>query len=211
MPTPTMPSPLGDTARLILEEALRLFAERGFDGVSVSDVATAAGVSKANVFHHFGSKQALYLEVLNSSMAIFNEISDYLEPDRAPIEQRLYHFIEANAVHLQQHPHSAQVVLRELLENRSEITEQLAERTTDAQFRQLHGLIQEAQQAGEIRAEVDPAALVVMMLGAVVFPFQVRSLIEHQPEVKFADDPTHYSRLLVDILLNGISTKERER
>ncbi|MEM9304122.1 MAG: TetR/AcrR family transcriptional regulator [Pseudomonadota bacterium] len=40
--------------------ALRLFGLRGVDGVSIAEIATAAGMSKANVMHHYGSKGALY-------------------------------------------------------------------------------------------------------------------------------------------------------
>jgi len=203
--------PANETVQTILAEALQLFAERGFDGVSVSDVAKAAGVSKANIFHHFGNKQALYMDVLKSSLNEFSQLTEYLQPQRAPIEQRLQHFLQAQAAHLQQHQQSAQVVLRELLENRSEVTQQLAEQTTDAQFRQLLALLQEGQQTGEIRAEVDLTALMVMMLGAVVFSFQARSLLRHQPEAEFTDDPEQYSRLMADILLHGISTKETNK
>lgn len=202
---------LTQTVQNILAEARHLFALRGFDGVSINDVAVAVGVSKSNIFHHFGTKQALYLEVLKSSLDRFNEMTGHLEPETAPIEQRLYRFLEANATHLQQDPEPALLVLRELLEDRSEVTQQLAEQVTDAQFKQLFTLLQEAQEAGEIRAEVDLAALVLMMIGSVVFQFQVRSLIQHHPEVGFDDDPGEYSRLLVDILLNGISKKGTEK
>lgn len=203
--------PANETVQTILAEALQLFAERGFDGVSVSDVAKAAGVSKANIFHHFGNKQTLYMEVLKSSLNEFSQLTEYLQPQRAPIEQRLQHFLQAQAAHLKQHQQSAQVVLRELLENRSEVTQQLAEQTTDAQFRQLLALLQEGQQTGEIRAEVDLTAMMVMMLGAVVFSFQARSLLRNQPEAEFTNDPEQYSRLMADILLHGISTKETNK
>ena len=43
----------------ILAAAGDLFAERGADAVSGADVARAAGVSRATVFNHFGSKRAL--------------------------------------------------------------------------------------------------------------------------------------------------------
>lgn len=49
----------------IVDVSLRLFARRGIDGVSVSEVALAAGVSKANVMHHFGSKNGLYAACLD--------------------------------------------------------------------------------------------------------------------------------------------------
>ncbi len=44
---------------VIRDEALRLFAERGPDAVSLRQVAAAAGVSPALVVHHFGSKEGL--------------------------------------------------------------------------------------------------------------------------------------------------------
>ncbi len=208
MPNKVADSPLNETARHILSEARQLFAERGFDGVSINDVATAAGVSKANIFHHFGSKQALYMEVLKLSLNEFGELTEHLQPERAPLEQRLQHFLQAKASHLHQHPDSVRVVLRELLENRDDVTRQLADQATVVQFRRLFHLLQEAQQSGEISADVDLAALAVMMIGVVVFQFQIRSLLRHQPEVEFADDPEQYSRLLAQILVNGISTKE---
>ncbi len=199
------------SVEIILAEAQRLFAERGFDGVSVNDVASAAGVSKANIFHHFGSKQALYLAVLNDCMGTFGELIGHLASEDAPIEERLQHFFHAYGSHLQQYPQSARLVLRELLQNRSEITDLLAEQTTNAHFRHLHSLLQEGQRAGEIRPGVDVAALVVMMVGAVIFPFQVRSLLQHQPEAGFVDDSELYSRILADILVHGIASKESEK
>lgn len=202
------PSHTNETAQNILAEAQRLFAERGFDGVSVNDVAIAAGVSKANIFHHFGSKQALYMAVLNDCLSDFGELIDHLQPERAPFEQRLQHFLQAYGSHLRQHPQSAQLVLRELLQDRSEFTEQLAEQSTDGHFKQLHALLREGQQSGEIREGVDVAALAVMMVGAVVFPFQVRSLLQRQPEAGFVDDSQQYSRLMADILVHGIATQE---
>ncbi|MCU1691900.1 MAG: transcriptional regulator, TetR family [Frankiales bacterium] len=49
----------GDGRERVLREAVRLFGESGFAGTSVRSVAAAAGVSPANVMHHFGTKDAL--------------------------------------------------------------------------------------------------------------------------------------------------------
>ena len=46
----------------IRDVAQRLFAERGFDGVTSADVATAAGVAVQTVFNHFGSKEDLFFD-----------------------------------------------------------------------------------------------------------------------------------------------------
>jgi TetR/AcrR family transcriptional regulator len=49
----------------ILREAVRLFAERGFEGTSIADVAERAGLSKQNLMYYFSTKQALYERVLD--------------------------------------------------------------------------------------------------------------------------------------------------
>ncbi len=53
----------GSARAAILESATRLFAQRGFANATVRDIATAAGADPALVKYHFGSKEALFLEV----------------------------------------------------------------------------------------------------------------------------------------------------
>jgi AcrR family transcriptional regulator len=48
----------------LLDVALRVFGERGFHDTSMNDIADAAGVTKPVLYQHFGSKRALFLEVL---------------------------------------------------------------------------------------------------------------------------------------------------
>ncbi|MEV0850392.1 helix-turn-helix domain-containing protein [Streptomyces sp. NPDC049954] len=50
-----------ETRRRLREVAVELFGERGFDGVSVAEIAEVAGVSKMTVFNYFGSKEDLLL------------------------------------------------------------------------------------------------------------------------------------------------------
>lgn len=54
-----------ETRTHILEAALRRFASVGYSAASVDDICAAAGVSKGAFYHHFSSKQALFLELLN--------------------------------------------------------------------------------------------------------------------------------------------------
>ena len=55
---------MADTRELILEAAWDLFAERGFEDVSVRDVTSAAGVNLASVSYHFGGKDGLIQETV---------------------------------------------------------------------------------------------------------------------------------------------------
>jgi TetR/AcrR family transcriptional regulator len=49
----------------ILAEAVRLFAEHGYEGTAIADVAERAGLSKQNLMYYFPTKQALYTRVLD--------------------------------------------------------------------------------------------------------------------------------------------------
>jgi len=55
--------PTDDKRRLLLDAALKLFAERGFHGVAVPEVAAAAGVGTGTLYHYFDNKQELVNEL----------------------------------------------------------------------------------------------------------------------------------------------------
>jgi AcrR family transcriptional regulator len=57
------------TVATILAEARRLFTARGFEATSIDDIAEAAGVAKGAVYHHFASKEAVFLRVLEDVQA----------------------------------------------------------------------------------------------------------------------------------------------
>jgi AcrR family transcriptional regulator len=52
-----------DARARVLDAAVELFAQRGYDGTSVSQVIARAGVAKGGFYHHFASKEALLYEV----------------------------------------------------------------------------------------------------------------------------------------------------
>jgi TetR/AcrR family transcriptional regulator len=66
MPTARMSA--SDRRAQLLNVALNLFSEKGFDGVTTKEIASAAGVTEAVIFRHFPTKQALYQGVLEAEL-----------------------------------------------------------------------------------------------------------------------------------------------
>jgi len=70
-----------DTRERILEAARTAFSEKGFDGVSVEEIAQCAGVRKALIYYYFPSKEILFEEIWNNALEelerhIFKEIEN---------------------------------------------------------------------------------------------------------------------------------------
>ncbi|NLE81724.1 MAG: TetR/AcrR family transcriptional regulator [Rhodococcus sp.] len=99
-----MHSPLPDdrTARArIRDEAIRLFAERGADAVTVRDIAAAADVSPALILRHYGSKDGLRTAVDEHVARVFEAMLDQVVADQsAATDSELSGLAEAVATHL---------------------------------------------------------------------------------------------------------------
>lgn len=66
----------------LLDVGRRLFAEKGFEAVSVEEIAAKAGVSKPVVYEHFGGKEGLYAVVVDREMTyLLGAITDALSID----------------------------------------------------------------------------------------------------------------------------------
>jgi AcrR family transcriptional regulator len=61
-----------ETRTKIIESAIKLFSARGFNAASVDDICKEAGISKGAFYHHFESKQALFLALLDGWLEIID-------------------------------------------------------------------------------------------------------------------------------------------
>jgi len=86
-PAGTSPEGL-DRRASILETAARLICEKGYEGTSIQDIADAAGLTKAGLYHHIRSKEHLLLEIQNYGMDVFEErVLHAVMPIEDPLER----------------------------------------------------------------------------------------------------------------------------
>lgn len=98
----------------ILGAANRVFARAGFNGATTAAIAEAAGLPKANVHYYFGSKQALYREVLARTLHEWLVPLDDLTPDADP-RSAIDAYLRAKMAMSAAHPDASRVFANELL------------------------------------------------------------------------------------------------
>jgi AcrR family transcriptional regulator len=76
----------------LLGEALRLFTAKGYAATTVREIVAGAGVTKPVLYYYFGSKEGLYLEIMNAIGRLFDQRLGELEGASGSVRQRLVHF-----------------------------------------------------------------------------------------------------------------------
>ena len=101
--------------RLLTAAAVE-FASRGFAGGSVDRIARAARVNKAMIYYHFGSKAALYREILRDMFAAVSlRVGEAARGTAAP-EDKIRAFVDAFATEAEARPHFPPIWFREIAE-----------------------------------------------------------------------------------------------
>jgi TetR/AcrR family transcriptional regulator len=192
----------------ILDAAAKLFSEKGYDAVSMRGVAQEAKVSKANIYHHFESKEALYQAIVCASAVEMSNLVSELAAGRGSFNSRILNFAEQHLGHLEGNALSSRVILREAFSSNDERSKMLADEVYGGIFARLVSIFQEGQQAGVLRSDLDPALCATLLIGADVFFFQARAILQHLPDAIFAEKPALFSKQMVDVMLNGMLSGE---
>jgi len=154
---------LVDARDKILEAALATFAEFGFHGATMRDIAHRAGVSQGLLHHHFGGKEALWNIVGDRLSADFLAyVSDALDPavtDKTTVPRALRTYMN----YWQEHPAAFRFNLWRVLEGPK------GEREARSEVLSSRGvpLFQRAQEAGVVRNDL-PAGLALCIAGSLV-------------------------------------------
>jgi len=200
------PSAAGSGICQILQAALELFAENGYEGVSVHSIAKRAGVSKANVFHHFASKEALYLAVLRSASMEWGDEMEAQTDAPGDFATRLRMMVGSILRRLCKTQTQSRLMLREILENGALRAQQLNDDVFARNFELEMAIFRRARAEGELRSDLDPVIAWIMTLSACVFFFQSRDVLRHNPAFRhYAETPEDYADQVCSVLLGGIA------
>jgi AcrR family transcriptional regulator len=164
------------TREQILGEARRLFAEHGFVGTSLNDIAEAVGIRRSSLLHHFASKDALYREVFETTISDwFLRIDAAVDKPRGGFEQ-MDRVIDAGFEFIIANPDFVRLFRREALEDKSDIASEFAA-VMRPQVDLVCGFFQREMDEGHFRQH-DPLQLILTGYGLILTYFSDLPFIE---------------------------------
>jgi TetR/AcrR family transcriptional regulator len=196
------PVPAG--ARSILSAATELFARDGYESVSISAIAEQAGVCKANIFHHYASKEVLYLEVMRKASAEHAEIAEALLKEDCTCVEKLKRLTTFDINTMLENELRTRLILRELGEPCENTVRRLAHQVFRRNFQLVIELFEQGKASGEFRADFNPVAAAVAWCGAKNSFFLCRESMQDLDLFKGASAPQAFSDEICRLLTEGI-------
>jgi TetR/AcrR family transcriptional regulator len=144
-----------DTRDRVLQVAQVLFAERGYRGTSLRDIAKRIGIKAPSLLHHFPSKQQLYLAVLDKMFESLEDAANRIAWGRESPQERMRQAVGNAIDFIASHPDFVRIMWKEMADE-SGIGRQVLKRRLPPLFSTAVNFIFRGQRDGEFRAEVDP-------------------------------------------------------
>lgn len=177
----------------IIQSAIEAFAQKGFRGTKLADIAKAADLTEPGLLHHFPSKTRLLMEVLKERDRIDSERM------QATLQKNGNHFLDAGielVEHNQTVPGLVQLfnlLVAESISPDHPAHEFFIERYQRGRENWVIAIAQ-AQQAGEVRSDISPETLAVLLF-AMMDGLQVQWLMEPDKI-----DMSNLFRVMMDML-----------
>jgi TetR/AcrR family transcriptional regulator len=196
----------------LLTAATQLFAARGFDGVSVEQIAQRAGVTKALINYHFGGKHKLYLTIMTSTFSeIVERVERVAEPTR-PAPEQLREFVAlVGEMATTRRPHFPAMMLREVLAGGAHLAPEVVPylmRILGA----VRRIVEHGVGDGTLRP-VDPIFTHLSLVGSLLFFFATAPFRERLASA--ADSPlralpaAEYVRHVQELFARGLAADVR--
>jgi AcrR family transcriptional regulator len=188
-------------AERILREAMRLFAERGYERTSIADIQGAAGLAPGSgaLYKHFPNKEAVLAAGMDDFVAGAERARELIRTVPGPAEDALGVLARAALQMLEDDRDVLRIVWREL-EQFPELRERVRERRMQSTYTALASWLRDRAEHGELRVE-DPEATAAVLLGGLT-SFKVFHALLGEPPARLDDE--RFVLAWLRIMLRGL-------
>ncbi len=154
----------------IIEVATREFADKGLAGARIDAIAQAMRTSKRMIYYYFGSKEGLYLAVLEEAYRGIRAIEAEAHLDDLAAEDALRKLVGHTVVYQWEHPEFVRLVPSENIQRAQYLAQSKSiKKLNAAAIDGLRRVLERGQKAGVFRAAIDPVDLHMSISALSVF------------------------------------------
>ncbi|HSH27844.1 MAG TPA: TetR/AcrR family transcriptional regulator [Wenzhouxiangella sp.] len=194
----------GTGLQRLLEAAAATFSEGGYAASSIAAIARRAGLSKSTVFHHFPSKEALYLAVIREAVEDFGQRLDHALSAAGDLPSALRRFQCDHIRHMARHRQVVRLIMRELQDPALEHKRPLVIELLSSNFTRLANHLESARQAGRIRSASHCQVTALVLFATNAFLFQHAGELATIPGLELAANPEEFADTFIDLIYNGL-------
>lgn len=199
--------------QLILDTAIRVFAEKGYPDTRISDIAKRAEIAYGLVYHYFKNKEEILDTIFFDRWGEFIEGVRAIAGDDGPVEDKLVSIAEVILSAHKSRPEWIKILIFEIQRSHRMLDRERME-TVGELFETIAGILREGQARGELRTDLDPEVACYIFVGGLdtVVTSRVLALIptdEITPETEGA----HYVQLaktVVELFVRGMAAGSPE-
>lgn len=174
-----------ETADRILAAAVSLFAEKGYDGVSVKEIAGLASANSALISYYFGGKAQLYQAVLSRQADSFLAVMEKLKSKPLAPLQRLRLFIKEQARLQLSDPSGIFILYREFITPTQAGTDIVKNRFLGI-YDRVRDELQAAQDTGSLKPDIDCQRAAFTLVSIFTFYILTRKYETVSPSIALA-------------------------
>ena len=197
-----------ESIEIILNKAEKLFADSGFGSVSMTNIANACNMSKANLYHHFTSKEDLYTQILIRAQKNTQNILEKTKEITGTYIEKIEFFINQHLNQMLKDPMKYKLLAREFSDLGRSSRAMPSVGLMEQNLSQIVDLIDQAKKSKEIIETTDSRLLAYQLLSPNLTYITHQNLFDSVFEGLGPSSNEDFSKTLTTNLLRGVKRND---
>lgn len=193
-----------DKRDLILGAAVKAFAQKGFHGTRVADIAQEAGIAYGLIYHYFKNKEEILNSIFHDKWGIFLAILKSIDQDNRDLRAKLLAIAGFFFDSYRQLPHLMEVLVLEIIHSSRFLEDENLDQFREA-FVMMETIFRREQERGIVSESVNPRVASFLFLGSIETMLTAKIL----DTITGTTDLDALKAALVDQFLYGITRRPR--